>query len=305
MPCLTAGLPTPDAINTQKENAARSLEKELVQGVELLGATHKEKMDYLHARANQQKHQHNMMLDQEVKQQEMVLSQRYNQQLMLLQQAAQQQRAELEQQAASLTLEWQQKQTQDEFMRDQMAIQTRYAQVQQELAFEMEKVQGGSTLLPLPVDPRAAPPAVVQGGSLTVPGPQFAAGVRPLGTYNAPSMGTASASALPGTTGRLQYTPPVTFVGGSGSYAPAAVHGAASAAQLLARSTSYVPPAPPVVGPVQPALVRPASYVPPASARACAALTGVATGMSVGAPSFAYGPATVAGPKRISHVPPA
>merc|ERR1719350_682614 len=67
VPCLTAGLPTPDAISTQKEVHARTLEEQLRQGVEVLGATHKQKTDYLHATANQQKHAYHLMLDQQVK----------------------------------------------------------------------------------------------------------------------------------------------------------------------------------------------------------------------------------------------
>mmetsp|Transcript_15040 Transcript_15040/g.35620 ORF Transcript_15040/g.35620 Transcript_15040/m.35620 type:complete len:382 (-) Transcript_15040:44-1189(-) len=260
VPCLTAGLPTPDAINNQKETYARSLEDELRQGVELLGATHKEKMDWLHAHANQQKHQHSLMLDQKVKQQEMVMSQHYNQQLMMLQQAAQQQRAELEQQAASLTLEWQQRQTQDEFMREQFGIQQRYAKVQQELAVEMEKVggvQGGSALLPVPA-PRA-PPGAVQGGSLQV-APMVAA-VRPVAPCDAPVVAAAASVAAPATMGRLQHLPPGGFVGGSGSYAPPAV--VAAPGQLGAsRSASYVPPTAPVAG-VQAVVSRHASYGPP------------------------------------------
>lgn len=42
VPCLTAGMPTPDAIAQQKENYARALEEQLRKGVELLGETHKE-----------------------------------------------------------------------------------------------------------------------------------------------------------------------------------------------------------------------------------------------------------------------
>jgi len=249
VPCLTAGLPTPDAINVQKESYARSLEEQLKQGVELLGATHKQKTDYLHASANQQKHQYNLMLDQQVKQQEMVLSQHYNQQLMILQQAAQQQRAELEQQAASLTLEWRQKQTQEEFMREQLGIQQRYAQVQQELAVEMEKVggvQGGSALLPMPAASPAVPNTpnvLIQGGSTLLPVP--VASPATARTVSMPA-GVASAPAVPMTVGRH----PPSSVGSSASsfVAPGQLG--------TSRSLSYSPPAAVVANWV--------SYVPPA-----------------------------------------
>lgn len=165
---LTSGMPTPDAIQRQKEDFARSLELQLKQGVDMLGATHKKKTDDLHANANQQKHQFNLQLDQQVKQQEMVLSQQYNQQLMMLQQAAQQQRAELEQQASALTLEWQQRKTHEEFLTEQVGIQKRYSEVQQQLAHEMDKINSASTgsmLLP----PQSGPSMLSYGSSVAPP----------------------------------------------------------------------------------------------------------------------------------------
>lgn len=169
VPCLTAGLPTPDAIAQQKEAYARGLEEQLKQGVELLGQTHKQKTDFLHRTANQNKHQYNLLLDQKVKQQEMELQQQFNQQLMILQQAAAQQRTELEQQAASLCLEWEQRNTQQEFLKQQAGIQQRYAQVQKEIQGEMSKldIAGGSHLLP--VTTTTAAPVYVAGGSTMVP----------------------------------------------------------------------------------------------------------------------------------------
>jgi len=185
VPCLTAGLPTPDAVQTQKENYARSLEVELKQGVELLGATHKQKTEYLHATANQQKHQYNTMLDQQVKQEEMLLSQQYNEQLMMLQQAAQQQRAELEQQAAGLQLAWEQRQTQEEFLKEQMGIQQRYAQVQRELAAEMERVAAAQAV---PMCNPTRYPQVACASAVPMHSPAVYPQAQPMARYGMPPM---------------------------------------------------------------------------------------------------------------------
>jgi len=171
VPCLTQGLPTPDSIAQQKEAYARDLEGQLREGVQLLGQTHKQKTDLLHRTANENKQKYNLMLDAEVKKKEMLIQQQFNHQLLVLQQAAQQQRAELEQQAAGLTLDWEHRQTQDEFLKEQAAVQQRYAQAAQEMEKEMEKFgsQGGS-LLPMPAGSgRVLAARTPNGGSSAVP----------------------------------------------------------------------------------------------------------------------------------------
>mmetsp|Transcript_129609 Transcript_129609/g.276427 ORF Transcript_129609/g.276427 Transcript_129609/m.276427 type:complete len:434 (+) Transcript_129609:150-1451(+) len=308
IPSLTADLATPDSIMSQKDTYAKDLESQLQQGVELLGATHKQKTDYLHASANQQKHQYNLMLDQQVKQQEMVLSQQYNQQLMMLQQAAQQQRAELEQQAAGLTLEWQQRQTQEEFLKEQRGIQQRYAQVQQELAVEMEKVggtQGSSMCLPIGGPSMVSTPA----GSVLVP-IASASAVAPCAKYDAPPVvATGRCVAAPLTTGRLPYVPPG-CVPASGSYAPPAVMSTQGGSCLLPPGSCSVPPGQLSGSPsYAPSTSRSPSYVPPVGSGSVRVappyMVGVPSGASYVAPvtTSPYTPVPVV-PTRISYVPP-
>lgn len=99
---LTAGLPTPDSIQRQKEMYARSLENQLKQGVDMLGAAHKQKTDSLLSTANKQKQEYNRMLDEHVKQQDQLLDKQYEQQVAALKQAAAQQRADLDRQAEAI-----------------------------------------------------------------------------------------------------------------------------------------------------------------------------------------------------------
>lgn len=235
VPCLTAGMPTPDAIAQQKENYARALEEQLRKGVELLGETHKEKTDHLHQSANKNKQQYNLMLDQQVKQHEMTLSQQYNHQLMMLQQAAQQQRAELDQQAAALVLEWQQRQTQQEFMKESMGIRKRYDQVQKELAHEMQKVGSTSTTgagsMALSI---GGSRALSAAGSMHLPigagSAQLPIGAVPLAKYELPAnLRSPSNSRSAGSC----TMPPATYMPGV-YMAPR---------QSLSRPSSYVPPA--------------------------------------------------------------
>lgn len=133
-------IPDPEEIKAQKEQYALDLEEQLRKGVELLGQTHKQQTEALHASANQEKHRYNLVLDQQVKQQELILSQQYNEQLMKLQQAAQAQRAGLEKQACGLILEYQQRKVQEEFMAQQSGIQKQHQEAQMRLAEEMQKL---------------------------------------------------------------------------------------------------------------------------------------------------------------------
>lgn len=135
---LRENIPPPDVIQKHKDTSTKTLEKELKDGAENLGTTHKEKTDYLHAVANQQKQQFNVMLDQQVKEQEMKLLQEYNQQLKRLQQAAQTRKAELETQANNMAMEWQQKKVMEEFVRHKTGIEEQYAEAQAEIASKIE-----------------------------------------------------------------------------------------------------------------------------------------------------------------------
>lgn len=176
-------LADPDTIRKQKEQYAVDLEEQLKKGVEVLGETHKQKMEELHARANQEKTRYNLAMDQQVKQQELVLSQQYNEQLMRLQQAAQAKRAELEQQATSLTLEFQQRKVQEEFMVSQRGIQQQHHEAQARLTDEMTRLGLAPPSAPS-VTNYAAPPT---GGA---PGMQ-AVGMMP---YVPPTTGQAPRS---------------------------------------------------------------------------------------------------------------
>lgn len=112
--CLTAGLPTPDAIMQQKDLFAQSLEEQLRHGVDVLANVHRQKTEALHTAANERKQQYDQMLEQQVKQQEIRLGQEYSKRLMELQQTAQRRRTELESQAAALLQEWEQRQIRQE-----------------------------------------------------------------------------------------------------------------------------------------------------------------------------------------------
>lgn len=153
-----AALADPETIRKQKEQYAVDLEEQLKRGVEVLGETHKHKMEDLHARANQEKTRYNLAMDQQVKQQELVLSQQYNEQLMRLQQAAQAKRAELEQQATSLTLAFQQRKVQEEFMESQRGIQQQHVDAQQKLTDEMQRLGLAAAPAAPSVTSYAAPP---------------------------------------------------------------------------------------------------------------------------------------------------
>lgn len=99
---LTAGLPTPDSIQRQKEVYVKSLETQLKQGVDMLGSAHKAKTDNLHNTANKRKHDNNVMLNNMLKQQEDMLDRQFEQQSAALKQIAAQRLVELNQQAEAL-----------------------------------------------------------------------------------------------------------------------------------------------------------------------------------------------------------
>jgi len=191
-------LADPETVNTQKESYARDLETQLRKGVEVLGVTHKQQTEALHAAANQEKTRYNLAMDQQVKQQELFLSQEYNEQLMRLQQAAQAKRAELEQQATQLTLEFQQRKVQEEFMAQQLGIQQQHQEAQRRLEEEMRK---------LGLQPGQAVPG------FGAPGPHFptqasaVTTVAPTVSYAAPPMAPAAAAAVNGV---VPYAPPPT-----------------------------------------------------------------------------------------------
>eukprot|EP00439_Symbiodinium_sp_Y106_P023966 s6248_g2.t3 len=106
VPCLTAGLPTPDSVQSQKEAHIASLERELREGVAQLAEQHRRKTDELHAKANQQRSQLSLALEKMVKEQEALLDKQHQTQSQQLQEAAQRQLTELNQQAELLVQAW-------------------------------------------------------------------------------------------------------------------------------------------------------------------------------------------------------
>ncbi|CAE7625037.1 unnamed protein product [Symbiodinium microadriaticum] len=106
VPCLTAGLPTPDSVQSQKEAHIASLERELREGVAQLAEQHRRKTDELHAKANQQRSQLSLALEKMVKEQEALLDRQHQAQSQQLQEAAQRQLTELTQQAELLVQAW-------------------------------------------------------------------------------------------------------------------------------------------------------------------------------------------------------
>ncbi|CAJ1418337.1 unnamed protein product [Effrenium voratum] len=102
VPCLTAGLPTPDSVAAQKEAFAAELEQELRDGVAELSAKFRTMTDELHSNANEQRNQYNLTLETSAKEQEEMLEKQHAAQLRQLREAAMRQVAELEHQAELL-----------------------------------------------------------------------------------------------------------------------------------------------------------------------------------------------------------
>lgn len=138
---LTAGMPTPESIQKQKEGYIRLLDEQLEQGKQTLERQRKQQTDYLQQQAEQQKQQVEMQIKQQVHQQETMLNQNYNQELMRVKQASSQQKAALEQQAMQLTMEYQQKKSQEEMMQKQHQLQKEHVEAQMKFAQEMQKLQ--------------------------------------------------------------------------------------------------------------------------------------------------------------------
>lgn len=111
-----------------------------MEGAEQLSATRKQKTEYVHALAEQQKNQFSMTLDHHVSEQEMILLQEYNEQLRQLQQLAHVRRAELEHQAAAQELEWRQRKVQQEFVRQNVSMEEECAQAQSKITEKIEEL---------------------------------------------------------------------------------------------------------------------------------------------------------------------
>lgn len=122
-PSLTAGIPSPDAIEQQRFAYAKGLDDQLRQGTDVLAQQLKQQADYLREMAEKQKRQYALQVDQQIKHQEVALVQQHNEQLLLLQQAAQHQKSALEHQANALLMEYSHRKAQEDLLRQQYEFQ--------------------------------------------------------------------------------------------------------------------------------------------------------------------------------------
>mmetsp|Transcript_64377 Transcript_64377/g.121960 ORF Transcript_64377/g.121960 Transcript_64377/m.121960 type:complete len:559 (-) Transcript_64377:196-1872(-) len=293
---LTADLPDPESIQKQKAGHSQTIESQLRDGADTLGASHKQKTDYLHALANQQKHQFNLMLDAQVKAQEKELTQQYQNDLVRLQQAAQQRRAQLECQAAALTLEWQQKKTAEEFLRQNDGIEQQYSQAQEQIEKAIEKFGRDPTSLAI-ASAKMMPTVVPNPGGPTKKASSF--GGSPVATYSTPlAHMTSSSLRVPGPASRMQYIPPspaTLTLQSSWTPMPRSSSRSATPARSPSRPATFVPTpriaspqtsfVPPEGIPMQqimhPGSPKKLSYVPPG---------GASTVTTVSSPTSSYVP---------------
>lgn len=150
-PPLTAGMPSPEAIQKQKDAYIKILEDQLAQGVNALDTQVKNQKEYSAAQAEQRKKQFIMQVENQAKQQELQLLQKHaEQRLALLRQAAQQ-KAVLEQQATALTLEYQKKKAEEDVQNLQFEMERQHSDVQVQMVTEMHSrgyPQGAALLQP-------------------------------------------------------------------------------------------------------------------------------------------------------------
>ena len=136
---LTAGLPDPQAIATQKAAYHVSLDDQMKQGETLLVQQQKDQMENIRQAAEKQKQQFLEQLEQQVKQQEMNLQQQYNKQMTDLQQHCMHQKMLLEKQAAELTQEYNMRRVQEEMLDKEYANQRARYEEHMRMATDMQK----------------------------------------------------------------------------------------------------------------------------------------------------------------------
>jgi len=137
---LLEGIPTPAAIQAQKDGYAKALEKQYQDGAAGIAAETRIKKEMLAEQAKQQKAQYTLQVESQLQGQNLLLDQQMNSQLMMLQEAAMAQKSALEQQACALTLEYQQKKAEEEMLQKQFEIQTQYFNAETKLAAQFQKV---------------------------------------------------------------------------------------------------------------------------------------------------------------------
>jgi len=116
---LTAGIPDPNAIESQKAAYTKGLDEQLRQGAAILNQQLKQQMDQLHQLGQQQKEKYFVQVDHEIKSQELGLVQQFKEQLLMVQQAASQQKRILGQQATSLIMEYNNKKAQEDLLMEE------------------------------------------------------------------------------------------------------------------------------------------------------------------------------------------
>jgi len=176
---LTIGMPDPATINKQKDTYNQMMDQQLKQGMDVLQAQVKYQKDYLHGQAQQQKAQFMMQIDMEVKQQEMQLEQQYAEQSMSLKAQEQEQRAALEMQAMQLTLDYNQRKSEDNMMKQQQTIEKNHNERQSEMHTEMVRISQQNPSLPPPgtfSNPMGPSVSSMQSGTFQAPQAQYGTG---------------------------------------------------------------------------------------------------------------------------------
>merc|ERR1712032_1470144 len=135
---LTAGMPDPKAIETQKVAYSKSLEEQAAHGEDMLRMQKEEQIDQIYQAAEARKRQLMVEIDQQAKQQELQLSQQYSPQVMGLQQEYHHQKLILEKQANDLTLEYHQRKAQEDLMLQQYEVQRQHYDEQMGICNEMQ-----------------------------------------------------------------------------------------------------------------------------------------------------------------------
>merc|ERR550532_1719265 len=135
---LTAGMPDPGAIETQKAAYSKSLEEQAAHGEDMLRMQKQQQTDQIYQAAEARKRQIMVEIDQQAKQQELQLGQQYSQQVMGLQQEYHHQKLILEKQGNDLTLEYHHRRAQEDLMLQQYEMQRQHYDEQMKLHSQMQ-----------------------------------------------------------------------------------------------------------------------------------------------------------------------
>eukprot|EP00929_Paragymnodinium_shiwhaense_P051995 TRINITY_DN26081_c0_g1_i1.p1 TRINITY_DN26081_c0_g1~~TRINITY_DN26081_c0_g1_i1.p1 ORF type:complete len:486 (+),score=131.37 TRINITY_DN26081_c0_g1_i1:85-1542(+) len=161
---LTEGLPSPDAVEVQKQAYNKTLEEQRIRGEDVLKLQQKQQTDYIYQAAEAQKKQILLQIDQQAKQQELQLQQQYSNQMITLQQEYQHQKMALETQASQLVMEYQRRRSEEEMRLEQYKLQMEAHSEQMRHVKELEthQAQMHEQLAAVSKLSAAAQPAVTQ-----------------------------------------------------------------------------------------------------------------------------------------------